>query len=207
MLCVIFILAEMFHIGLNILLQYTFISNWKRGNHQKCALNAARRSQEMTDVMQINRDWRKPSCTNCKATEAGLKEKDEVAGGLPYMVIGWKRTAESLQSVKLRMNGTTYSNFDNQEHVLKLGETFERHPKSAFHTVRCKWRFGTVYRVGLAQRLNREANGSWATSDTCERSCLLESLIRLVSLPLSARLCLLLECSQFRGCRRNDANV
>ncbi|XP_054643788.1 ELL-associated factor 2 [Dunckerocampus dactyliophorus] len=34
------------------------------------------------------------------------------------------------------MNGTTYANFDNQEHVLKLGETFEKHPKSAFHTVR-----------------------------------------------------------------------
>ncbi|KAF7709419.1 ELL-associated factor 2 [Silurus meridionalis] len=34
------------------------------------------------------------------------------------------------------MNGTSYSNFDNQEHVLKLGETFEKQPKSAFHTVR-----------------------------------------------------------------------
>nr|XP_057938791.1 ELL-associated factor 2 [Doryrhamphus excisus] len=34
------------------------------------------------------------------------------------------------------MNGTSYANFDNQEHVLKLGETFEKHPKSAFHTVR-----------------------------------------------------------------------
>ncbi|XP_041858491.1 ELL-associated factor 2 [Melanotaenia boesemani] len=34
------------------------------------------------------------------------------------------------------MNGTAYSNFDNQEHVLKLGDTFEKHPKSAFHTVR-----------------------------------------------------------------------
>ncbi|KAM3862506.1 ELL-associated factor 2 [Diretmus argenteus] len=34
------------------------------------------------------------------------------------------------------MNGTAYSNFDNQEHVLKLGETFENHPKSAYHTVR-----------------------------------------------------------------------
>lgn len=34
------------------------------------------------------------------------------------------------------MNGTSYSNFDNQEHVLKLGETFEKHPKSAYHTVR-----------------------------------------------------------------------
>ncbi|XP_069011075.1 ELL-associated factor 2 [Embiotoca jacksoni] len=34
------------------------------------------------------------------------------------------------------MNGTAYSNFDNQEHVLKLGDTFEKHPKSAYHTVR-----------------------------------------------------------------------
>ncbi|XP_035533075.1 ELL-associated factor 2 [Morone saxatilis] len=34
------------------------------------------------------------------------------------------------------MNGTAYSNFDNQEHVLKLGETFEKRPKSAYHTVR-----------------------------------------------------------------------
>lgn len=34
------------------------------------------------------------------------------------------------------MNGTAYSNFDNQDHVLKLGETFEKHPKSAYHTVR-----------------------------------------------------------------------
>ncbi|XP_061579059.1 ELL-associated factor 2 [Cololabis saira] len=34
------------------------------------------------------------------------------------------------------MNGTAYTNFDNQEHVLKLGETFEKHPKSAYHTVR-----------------------------------------------------------------------
>ncbi|XP_061923359.1 ELL-associated factor 2 [Entelurus aequoreus] len=34
------------------------------------------------------------------------------------------------------MNGSTYANFDNEEHVLKLGETFEKHPKSAFHTVR-----------------------------------------------------------------------
>ncbi|XP_047457572.1 ELL-associated factor 2 [Mugil cephalus] len=34
------------------------------------------------------------------------------------------------------MNGTAFSNFDNQEHVLKLGETFEKHPKSAYHTVR-----------------------------------------------------------------------
>ncbi|XP_077435463.1 ELL-associated factor 2 [Vanacampus margaritifer] len=39
-------------------------------------------------------------------------------------------------SETLRMNGTSYANFDNQEHVLKLGETFEKHPTSAYHTVR-----------------------------------------------------------------------
>uniref|UniRef100_I3KK65 ELL associated factor 2 n=2 Tax=Oreochromis niloticus TaxID=8128 RepID=I3KK65_ORENI len=38
--------------------------------------------------------------------------------------------------IENKMNGTAYSNFDNQEHVLKLGETFEKHPKSAYHTVR-----------------------------------------------------------------------
>lgn len=42
------------------------------------------------------------------------------------------------------MNGAAYSNFDNQEHVLKLGETFEKHPKSAYHTVRCKWDFESL---------------------------------------------------------------
>lgn len=34
------------------------------------------------------------------------------------------------------MNGATYRNFDKQEHVLKLGDTFENHPESAYHTVR-----------------------------------------------------------------------
>ncbi|XP_066543713.1 ELL-associated factor 2 [Amia ocellicauda] len=34
------------------------------------------------------------------------------------------------------MNGAAYSNFDNKEHILKLGETFDKQPKCAFHTVR-----------------------------------------------------------------------
>lgn len=34
------------------------------------------------------------------------------------------------------MNGSAFSSVDNQEHVLKLGETFEKHPKSGYHTVR-----------------------------------------------------------------------
>jgi len=49
------------------------------------------------------------------------------------------KTANIWLKIVIRMNGTAYSNFDNQEHVLKLGETFEKQPKSAFHTVRCKW--------------------------------------------------------------------
>lgn len=50
------------------------------------------------------------------------------------------------------MNGTAYSNFDNQEHVLKLGETFEKQPKSAFHTVRCKWNL-LIYTHTLTNKL------------------------------------------------------
>ncbi|XP_029968615.1 ELL-associated factor 2 [Salarias fasciatus] len=34
------------------------------------------------------------------------------------------------------MNGTAFPNFDKQEHVLKLGDTFESQPESAYHTVR-----------------------------------------------------------------------
>lgn len=34
------------------------------------------------------------------------------------------------------MNGAAYSKFDNKEHVLKLGGSFERNPKCAFHTIR-----------------------------------------------------------------------
>ena len=47
----------------------------------------------------------------------------------------------------LRMNGAAYSIFDTQEHILKLGETFEKHPKSAYHTVRCKWDLESVRHV------------------------------------------------------------
>ncbi|KAF7646760.1 hypothetical protein LDENG_00182850 [Lucifuga dentata] len=37
-----------------------------------------------------------------------------------------------------------YSNFDNQEHILKLGETFEKSPKSAYHTVRYDFKPASV---------------------------------------------------------------
>lgn len=67
-------------------------------------------------------------------------------GGRSCAVYGYrlKRNSRKFTAHEtLRMNGTAYSNFDNQEHVLKLGETFEKHPKSAYHTVRCKWQLGS----------------------------------------------------------------
>lgn len=39
------------------------------------------------------------------------------------------------------MNGSTNPLLDKEEHVLKLGESFEKRPKSSFHTIRCE---GTV---------------------------------------------------------------
>lgn len=35
------------------------------------------------------------------------------------------------------MNGSTNPLLDKEEHVLKLGESFEKRPKSSFHTIRC----------------------------------------------------------------------
>lgn len=36
------------------------------------------------------------------------------------------------------MNGSLNPTLDKEEHVLKLGESFEKKPKSSFHTVRCE---------------------------------------------------------------------
>lgn len=36
------------------------------------------------------------------------------------------------------MNGAVPSLFDPKERVLKLGESFEKQPRCAFHTVRCE---------------------------------------------------------------------
>ena len=44
------------------------------------------------------------------------------------------------------MNGTTNPLLDKEEHVLKLGESFEKKPKSSFHTIRCEF---LKERVGL----------------------------------------------------------
>uniref|UniRef100_A0A8C4ZQK6 ELL associated factor 1 n=1 Tax=Gadus morhua TaxID=8049 RepID=A0A8C4ZQK6_GADMO len=37
------------------------------------------------------------------------------------------------------MNGTTNPLLDKEEHVMKLGESFEKKPKSSSHTIRCKF--------------------------------------------------------------------
>uniref|UniRef100_A0A8C8RVT4 Uncharacterized protein n=1 Tax=Pelusios castaneus TaxID=367368 RepID=A0A8C8RVT4_9SAUR len=37
------------------------------------------------------------------------------------------------------MNGAAPPLFDPKERVLKLGESFEKKPRCAFHTVRCEW--------------------------------------------------------------------
>lgn len=36
------------------------------------------------------------------------------------------------------MNGNSNPLLDKEEHVLKLGESFEKRPKSSFHTIRCE---------------------------------------------------------------------
>lgn len=78
-----------------------------------------------------------------------MTEEDLVEGGtlIDYSLTclwhkkhGWNLKFTACETPHI-MNGTSYSNFDNQEHILKLGETFEKHPKSAYHTVRCKWNF------------------------------------------------------------------
>lgn len=36
------------------------------------------------------------------------------------------------------MNGVANPLLDKEEHPLQLGESFERHPKASFHTIRCE---------------------------------------------------------------------
>lgn len=36
------------------------------------------------------------------------------------------------------MNGSANPLLDKEEHILKLGESFEKRPKSSFHTIRCE---------------------------------------------------------------------
>lgn len=44
------------------------------------------------------------------------------------------------------MNGSANPLLDKEEHILKLGESFEKRPKSSFHTIRCEFenKFGFV---------------------------------------------------------------
>lgn len=46
------------------------------------------------------------------------------------------------------MNGSANPLLDKEEHILKLGESFEKRPKSSFHTIRCESekKFICVYR-------------------------------------------------------------
>lgn len=44
------------------------------------------------------------------------------------------------------MNGAVSSLYDPKARVLKLGESFEKQPRCAFHTVRCECRIGAALR-------------------------------------------------------------
>lgn len=60
--------------------------------------------------------------------------QDEVADGSERR---WPRQSHSR---RIMMNGAAGpSHMDRRERVLKLGESFEKHPRCAFHTVRCEW--------------------------------------------------------------------
>lgn len=98
----------------------------------------------MIDSRRINHERRRGSSANRHATGAGLKHRRGRQRSAVHGNRIKKNSGKFTAPETLRMNGATYSNFDNQEHVLKLGETFEKHPKSAFHTVRCKWRLQSV---------------------------------------------------------------
>ncbi|XP_006883463.1 PREDICTED: ELL-associated factor 1 [Elephantulus edwardii] len=50
------------------------------------------------------------------------------------------------------MNGTANPLLDREEHVLRLGESFEKRPRASFHTIRCKFPAGTPARAPQAPR-------------------------------------------------------
>lgn len=45
------------------------------------------------------------------------------------------------------MNGSANPLLDKEEHILKLGESFEKRPKSSFHTIRCESEIKIVFVV------------------------------------------------------------
>lgn len=49
------------------------------------------------------------------------------------------------------MNGSTNPLLDKEDHVLKLGESFEKRPKSLFHTIRCKCQQRIIERTMVKQ--------------------------------------------------------
>lgn len=60
---------------------------------------------------------------------------------------------------RIMMNGAAgLGHFDRRERVLKLGESFEKHPRCAFHTVRCKW--GRP--IGVGRTEGRPGMGVWS---------------------------------------------
>lgn len=88
--------------------------------------------------------WGVTKCTNA-ANDSAERARNGSRSEVPISAVHGIEPSRKLYTgniclkIVIIMNGTAYSNFDNQEHVLKLGETFEKQPKSAFHTVRCKW--------------------------------------------------------------------
>uniref|UniRef100_A0A3B5L0N0 Uncharacterized protein n=1 Tax=Xiphophorus couchianus TaxID=32473 RepID=A0A3B5L0N0_9TELE len=50
------------------------------------------------------------------------------------------------------MNGSTNPLLDKEEHVLKLGESFEKRPKSSFHTIRCDLKILIFSELGIGKQ-------------------------------------------------------
>lgn len=51
---------------------------------------------------------------------------------------GGERERKEAGSGGLGMNGAARALFDSKERVLLLGESFEKQPRCAFHTLRCE---------------------------------------------------------------------
>ncbi|KAF3839167.1 hypothetical protein F7725_017884 [Dissostichus mawsoni] len=65
------------------------------------------------------------------------------------------------------MNGSTNPLLDKEEHVLKLGESFEKRPKSSFHTIRYDFKPASIdtscegeLQVGKGEEVTITAEGS-----------------------------------------------
>lgn len=59
---------------------------------------------------------------------------------LLWWCLSWSRGAGAVAAAAAEaMNGLANPLLDKEEHPLQLGESFERHPKASFHTIRCEW--------------------------------------------------------------------